>query len=258
MGGSCGCFLSSTPKTTEKFIKHRIWLFFFISARLMINDCVNAVARFCFLNKPTHPCARICSKRSLFLNVLVHFKMNARKQKKKMLYVIFRIARTYTRVSERFNLYEWMIIYFNYASRSKRMSARFRVRRLMPATDWLTQPGETRKKKSLLIKVEKFSIGNESKSVVQQQLFRFKFALTGAIDNCCWNWSINLRSGYSILLACFCNITKKYHVSITLRMMHRALHQPACESKRSEKKRRREYAWKLKLARMCFFFALEN
>lgn len=156
--------------------------------------------------------------------------------KKKMLYVIFRIARTYTRVSERFNLYEWMIIYFNYASRSKRMSARFRVRRLMPATDWLTQPGETRKKKSLLIKVEKFSIGNESKSVVQQQLFRFKFALTGAIDNCCWNWSINLRSGYSILLACFCNITKKYHVSITLRMMHRALHQPACESKRSGKK----------------------
>lgn len=37
----------------------------------------------------------------------------------------------------------------------------FRVRRLMTAADWLTRQ---KKKKSLLIKVEKSSIGNESKS----------------------------------------------------------------------------------------------
>lgn len=86
---------------------------FLISARLMINDCVNA--RFCFPGSSLR--SRMCSKR-FFVGFKDDRRAAARKREK--LYVIFRIARTYTKVSERFNPYEWPIIYFNYATRAQR------------------------------------------------------------------------------------------------------------------------------------------
>ena len=101
--------------------------------------------------------------------------------KKKSFYVIFRIARTCTTFSAWFNLYEWMIIYFNYASNRT------------PKIHLMTE----------MKPIELFTVYQKSKKLFNKKMPNVKnlilFRFPPAIDNCCCFF---LKRRHKILLWC--------------------------------------------------------